>query len=100
MKVTTGNHYLAFVLSENQRAYLLEKYKQHLYRHNILACHHVTIANDFEEKDVNILQQIVNGNTHVELCGYIYGDGIDCFKVLVDFKAQSPLGRLYHLTAS
>ena len=100
MKVTTGNHYLAFVLSERQREYLLNKYAKYQARHTVIVTHHVTIAYNFTEEVIPALQKIVDETKVVQLNGLIIGDGIDCFKVLIDGQSKRPVDSLYHLTSS
>lgn len=100
MQVTTGNHYLAFVLTQAMRDRLLIKYAQYMKRHTVVVCHHVTIAYGFQQWQVKALQDIVDSKPIITLDGLLIGDGIDCFKVKINGEHKGVDGRTYHLTSS
>ena len=101
MKITTGNHYLAFVLSKEQRDYLLTKYGHILYRYSVEVTLHITIAYNFTEEDVPTLQKFVDNAKVFQLNGLLCGDGISTFKVLIDGISKRPIDdKQFHITAS
>lgn len=101
MKIATGNHYLAFVLSKEQRNCLLAKYRHILYRHTVEVTHHITIAYNFTEEDVPTLQKFVDNAKVFQLNGLLCGDGISTFKVLIDGVSKRPIeDNQFHITAS
>lgn len=101
MKVITGNHYLAFVLDKNFRNSLLSKYNKILYRHTVEVTHHITIAYNFTEKDIPILQQFVDNAKVFQFNGLLCGDGISTFKVLIDGNSKRPIDEnQFHITAA
>lgn len=100
MEVITGNHYLAFVLSKETRQRLLSKYDNYIRRHGVVVCHHITIAYDFGEDDVQALQNIVDNTKIIETTVLLLGDGIDCFMAVLDDSPSRPFGGFYHITSS
>lgn len=100
MLVTTGNHYLAYVLEPHARDNLLVWHGEHMRRHIVIVCHHITIAYDFTPEQLPILQEFVNTNPVFTTDKYLLGDGIDCFTVKANSKADRPLGGKFHLTAA
>ncbi len=80
MNVVTGNHYLAFVLSEECRNKLLSLY---FTQHPVHVCHHVTLAFKFGEDDIPHLQELVDSNPKFEVNCLVTSDTIDFFRVLV-----------------
>lgn len=100
MIVTTGNHYLAYVLKPELRDNLLVWYGARMRRHNVIVCHHITIAYDFTEEQVPLLQEFVDSNPTFTTLEYLMGDGIDCFTVKADAKTDRPLGGKFHLTTA
>ncbi len=100
MNVVTGDHYLAYVLLNDCRNDLIDKYLAFQKRHTVTVTHHVTIAYSFTERDIPKLQRIVDETSEVRLDGLLVGDGIDCFRVLLDGQSQRPSGGTYHLTSS
>lgn len=57
MQVTTGNHYLAFVLDEDSRTYLR---RYHTNQDQDFVCHHVTIAYEITPELIPRLQALVD----------------------------------------
>lgn len=97
MKVTAGNHYLAFVLSKESRNQLLAIYPKRWVK---IVCHHVTFKYVIEESEVEQLQQIVNTVSMIQLDGFFGGNGIDAFRVSVDGRNTRIDAKTYHLTFS
>lgn len=97
LRVTPGDHYLAFVLDETSRRRVRLKC---LAMFDIVTCDHVTIAYDFNQEDCDKLQKLVDRHPHVEVTEWIRADGIDLFRVSVNGEVQRPCGGLYHLTLS
>lgn len=95
MKVTTGSHYLAFVLDENTRNRVMMLYHQ---RHPVTVCHHVTIQLNIEESDVERLQSIVDANPEFKLSSMIETDVVDLFRVDVDGVLLATDQSFTHLT--
>lgn len=100
MLVTTGNHYLAYVLDQRTRDNLLVWHGEHLRWHSVIVCHHITIAYDFTPEQLPILQEFVNINPVFTTDKYLLGDGIDCFTIKANFIEDRPLGGKLHLTAA
>ena len=100
MSVKTDNHYLAYVLDPLTRDNLLVWYGEHMRRHSVIACHHITIAYDFTPEQLPILKEFINTNPVFITDKYLLGDGIDCFTVRANSKADRPFGGKFHLTAA
>lgn len=100
MLVTTGNHYLAYVLDQRTRDNLLVWHGEHLRWHSVIVCHHITIAYDFTPEQLPILQEFVNTNPVFTTDKYLLGDGIDCFTIKANSIEDRPLGGKFHLTAA
>jgi hypothetical protein len=84
MKVTTGNHYLAFVLSEECVKQVKAFYTS---RHPVVKCHHVTIAYNFTEEDVPRLQAVVNSAPTFMLSSLLSSEVVDLYNVCVGWPA-------------
>lgn len=100
MKVTTGHHYLAFVLDEATKSELLKRFPP---RFDVVRCDHITIAHGFEEKDVETLQAFVDANPSFETVNFFVCEGIDLFEVMSTgpgWKYGRPLGGYFHVTHS
>jgi hypothetical protein len=66
-------------------------------------CDHVTIAYPVKEENIAQLQELVDAKPRIYLHGFVEADGIDLFKVFIDyFKHRVDGKRLdgeqYHLT--
>ena len=97
LTVTTGGHYLAFVLSDQSRQRMIELC-DHTGR--TLKCTHVTVAYDYGEADLPVLQAFIDSAKRVQVTGILKGSGITCFDVIVDNNHQRPLSSYFHLTHS
>ena len=96
MQVTTGSHYLAFVLDEETRQAIFKLYPA---RHEVQVCHHITIQFKIKDTDVARLQELVDSNPRFELAGLVESETIDFFYIDVNGE---PLitDRRSHLTFS
>lgn len=97
MKVTTGNHYLAFVLDEATRERIISKYFP---THEVFKCHHVTIAYDFTEEDIPRLQALVDSNPRFETDSFLTSEVVNLFTVLVNRQFLKTDSGESHLTHS
>lgn len=95
MKVTTGNHYLAFVLDENCSNDISSLWPS---RHPVKKCHHVTIAYNFDESQVGSLQRLVNAKPTFSIFELITTDVVDLFVVMVNGMVMKTDSSLSHLT--
>lgn len=99
LKVTLGNHYLAFVLDAESRKWLLDHYPP---SYEVVKCHHVTVCYEIEEEYLPYLQRMVDRNypAVVTTTRYIRADQIDLFPVCFDYMPLRRDGKHYHLTHS
>lgn len=87
MKVTLGNHYLAFVLDDDSvhavRSAIADRIPNHAY-FDMVKLHHVTIAYNIQERDIARLQALVDCNPVFETDHYIVSNCIELFSVTVN----------------
>lgn len=95
MKVTTGNHYLAFVLDENCSKDISSLWPS---RHPVKKCHHVTIAYNFDESHVEGLQKLVDAKPTFSIFELVSTDVVDLFVVTLDGMVMKTDSSLSHLT--
>ena len=95
MQISTGNHYLAFVLSEECRNLILANFPQ---RHEVVKGDHVTVVYNIKEKDILPIQRWVDSERVFVLEAFIEADGIDLFRVSVNGRRERPMGGIFHLT--
>lgn len=95
MQVSTGNHYLAFVLTEECRNTILSNFPQH---YEVVKCDHVTVVYDIKEGDIPALQHWVDVERIFTLEAFIEADGIDLFRVSMNGRRERPMGGIFHLT--
>ena len=81
MKITSGNHYLAFVLDESSRMAIIDA---HPPRHQVTVCHHVTIQYNITEETVERLQTLVDSSPKFTAVNLLESELIDLFIILVD----------------
>ena len=97
IKITTGNHYLAYVLSDECKKWCLDNFPK---RHEITVCHHVTIAYDFSDDDVEKLQTFIDSNPVFHISKFITSDCIDFLEVHVNGELMETSSSTTHLTFS
>lgn len=100
MKVTTGNHYLAYVLDQESHEKIMNLYYDMSSKHPVVKCHHVTLARDIKEEDIPRLQALVDLNPKFVARFFLLTDEVDLFLVeLDDFIRPTDRSRT-HLTFS
>ncbi len=97
MKITTGNHYLAFVLDEECRQEVLKYWTA---SHEVIKCHHVTLAYNFSQEDIPRLQDLVDSNPSFTISYLVKSDVVDFFRVLVNGEVLETDSSSSHLTLS
>lgn len=97
MKITTGNHYLAYVLDERCSQILQENCPSD---HPIKKYHHVTIAYDFDESDVERLQSFVDSDPVFHVYSMIFSDVVDVLCVYVNGEVMQTSSSVTHVTAA
>lgn len=95
MKVTTGNHYLAFVLDEDCSNDISSLWPS---QHPVKKCHHVTIAYNFDESDIDRLQKLVDSISKIEIFEMIITDVVDLFLVKINDMVLITDSSFSHLT--
>ena len=95
MKVTTGNHYLAYVLEEEASKSLQTFFPS---EHPIKKYHHITIAYDIGEKDIERLQKLVDSDPAFEAVAWQLTDIVDVCTVFVNGRHMVTDSGLTHLT--
>ena len=100
MNVTTGNHYLAYVLDQESHDRIVKLYRDMSSKHSVVKCHHVTLARDIKEEDIPRLQALVDLNPKFVARFLLMTDEVDLFLVeLDDFIRPTDRSRT-HLTFS
>jgi hypothetical protein len=91
--------YLAFVLSKESRAKLIELCPPSFER---TICHHVTIAFNLDENLFDKLIDVISRNPKVVATGYLSnGKNLECFAVSINNAHRSLInGQHYHVTHS
>lgn len=95
MKVTTGDHYLAFVLMEECRNKIINTWPS---SHEVTVCHHVTLRYNIRSEDIESLQALIDSNPKFEIDGLVTSDSIDFFRVLVNGRMIETDQSKTHLT--
>ena len=106
LRITTGEHYLAFVLDEATRNEIISLYATSA--HKRVLAHHVTVAFKITEADIDELQQFIDQTETMVLNGlamsssdYPREDGVAAFRVLRNGSSKRPIdGATLHLTLS
>jgi hypothetical protein len=90
--------YLAYVLSDETRAELLQLCPPSFDR---VICHHVTIAFNLNEAMFNRLIEAIRQKPSVVATGFLRGNDVECFLVEVNGEHTGELtGQRYHVTHS
>lgn len=101
MQITTGNHYLAFVLDEATKARLQELFPP---VYPDFKCHHVTLAYDISEANIATLQELVDnfaaGKLYFHADHYYRWPDMEYFYVLVNGEWMKTDQSITHLTYS
>lgn len=98
-----GSHYIAFVLTEECRKKVLEQVPP-IFRN--VVCHHITIAYDFEEKDIPAIKKVIEKCSKLPKVYPIraytrsVGRGGEYLVVTIWTRTIRPTGGFYHLTMS
>lgn len=97
-EITTGPHYLGFVLSDQAREKLMAKFKPGF---PVVRCHHVTIKLFIMATEIDELQAFIDRNPKVFVTGFHQADGIDFYTATIDGQGKRHfLDGKYHVTFS